>query len=449
MTAVETKIDKLDATQPQNVQYAVPLWLRDEQIKIALQRISKRLEPHAERPDARVAVACFGPSLSETWEELRNFDFIISCSGAHKFLIDRGIVPTWHIEVDPRAHKIQLIGAPHPDVEYLIASTCHPAVFEHLDGMNVKLWHVFDGEQDALRTLPHGEWAITGGCSVGLRAMGIAAFLGFRDVHVFGMDGSEGKTGKHAAEHPNQPKGHSITEYNGVEYRTTPAMLEAARQTFHELDQLPGVKIKFYGEGLVQAMARDYKPNPNMVLPFLQNVVGFVKPPLISEPYRELNERLHRENLAYGVGGGRHAPVVLKLAESVNARSILDYGCGKGGLAKALPFGICEYDPCVPGKTESPKPADLVVCTDVLEHIEPEKLLFVLDDLRRVVLKVGYFVVHTGAAMKTLADGTNAHRIQKGRDWWKKHLKKFFDVGQIAESGPELHIVVAPKAKTK
>jgi uncharacterized Rossmann fold enzyme len=198
----------LDASQPQSVQYAIPLWLRDEQIKLAIQRVKARIEPHPARttPGERVAVVCFGPSLNETWEQVREYPFIISCSGSHKFLIERGIVPTWHIEVDPRRHKIALIGEPHPSVQYLIASTCAPEVFDHLAGFDVKLWHVFDGEAEALRVLPHGEWAITGGCSVGLRAMGIAAFLGFRDVHVFGMDGSEGATGKHAAEHPNQPK---------------------------------------------------------------------------------------------------------------------------------------------------------------------------------------------------------------------------------------------------
>lgn len=452
MTAV-VEITRLDPAQPQEVQYAVPLWLRDEQIKLAIQRVRGRLQEPTEderatRATTPVAVACYGPSLAETWEEIAGFDYVITCSGSHKFLVERGITPDWHLEVDPRKHKIHLIGEPQPNVKYLIASTCAPEVFDHLEGFDVALWHVFDGEADALRTLPHGEWAITGGCSVGLRSIAMAAFLGFRDIHVFGMDGSEGATGKHAGEHPNQPKGYSITEYNDTEYRTTPAMLEAARQTFHELDQLPGVSVTFHGEGLVQAMAKDYRPQHNSPL-HLQNVVGFAKPSLISEEYRALNAQLHRDNLAYGVGGGRHAPIVLKLAESTKANSVLDYGCGKGGLAKAMPYGICEYDPAIPGKQESPKPADLVVCTDVLEHIEPERLRFVLDDLRRVTRKVGYFVIHMGPAQKTLADGRNAHLLQRDRSWWTQKLKKFFLVGKVLEQGAELHVVVAPKPKGK
>jgi Methyltransferase domain len=127
----------------------------------------------------------------------------------------------------------------------------------------------------------------------------------------------------------------------------------------------------------------------------------------------------------------------------------LDYGCGKSLLAKALPWPIWEYDPAIPGKEESPRAADLVVCTDVLEHIEPEKLPFVLDDLRRCVKKVGYFLIHTGPAAKKLSDGRNAHLIQKSRDWWEKKLGKFFTIGKVIDNPPEVVVVVGPLAKPK
>lgn len=385
---------------------------------------------------------CFGPSLNDTWEKVKGFEHIFSCSGSHKFLLGRGIVPEFHVEVDPRAHKVELLGPPHKDVEYLIASTCHPAVFDHLEGFKVTLWHVFDNAEDGLRTLPRGEWALTGGCGVGLRAMTIARFFGFTEQHIFGMDGNSGPSGKHAAPHPSQAKGPHFTEYLGVKYDTTPAFLEAARMTFHELNQMPDVKATFYGEGLVQAMAKHYTPEP--IAPG-KAMIGFNKPPLISPEMLELNARLHRENLAYGVGGGKEAPTVLKLADQCKTKSILDYGCGKGYLAKAIPFPIWEYDPAILGKDEPPRPSDLVVCADVLEHIEPDKLEVVLDDIRRCIRMVGYFVIHTGPAQKVYADGRNTHLIQESRAWWEKTLSKFFQVGKIFEVGPELHVIVGPK----
>jgi 2-polyprenyl-3-methyl-5-hydroxy-6-metoxy-1,4-benzoquinol methylase/uncharacterized Rossmann fold enzyme len=460
--AEEKTIKRLDPTAKQNVEYCAPLWLRDEQIKLAIARVKDRIGPcHLEecacpidrqaiqsciRPEP-CAIVCFGPSLAETWEQIKEFKYVFTCSGSHKFLIDRGIIPTWHVEVDPRQHKVTLLGTPHQGVEYLIASTCHPKVFDHLEGFNVKLWHVFDAKEDAQRTLPHGEWALTGGCSVGLRCMTIARFFGFTEQHVFGMDGNQGATGKHAAPHPSQAKDYSIVEYppgSGKDWQTTTAFFEAARGTFHELNQMPDVKATFYGEGLVQAMAKDYVPNP---IGKGKAMIGFVKPELISAGYCALNQQMHTQNLAYGVGGGKHSEQVLKLAESIKTTSILDYGCGKGYLAKAIPFPIWEYDPAVPGKQESPRAADLVVCTDVLEHIEPERLAYVLDDLRRCTKQVGYFTIHTKAAQKTLPDGRNTHLIQRGEDWWRKRLERFFTIGQIWKKGPELIVVVGQKAR--
>lgn len=431
-----------------NVQYCIPHWLRDEQIKVNTANVKGRIEAVYDLRPEPIALINFGPSLNDTWEKIREFKYVMTCSGAHKFLVDRGIIPTHHIDVDPREHKIELIGTPQAGTEYLIASTCHPKLFEFLSGYNVKLWHIFDNDENGLRVLPHGEWAITGGCSVGVRTLTLARFLGFTDLHVFGMDGNFGPSGKHAAAHPRQGTDSYALEFDGKEYQTTPAMLEAAKNTWHELDMMKDVRATFYGEGLIQAMARSYKRKRHSKEVF----IGFNKPELISADYRALNKRLHADNLSYGVGGGRHAPTVLKLAEILAKQtkfvSVLDYGCGRGYLAKALPFPIAEYDPAIPGKEESPRPADLVVCTDVLEHVEPDRLDFVLDDLKRCVKQIGFFVIHTGPSSKLLADGRNSHLIIEGESFWREKLEKFFSVpaNGLVSKPPLLHVTVGRKA---
>jgi hypothetical protein len=439
----------LTLTEKLKVTYCIPLWLRDEQIKLSTARVKGRIEPCNEPRTEPIAIVGFGPSLQDTWEEIRGFKYIITCSGSHKFLIERGIIPTWHVEVDPRDHKIGLLGSPHADVTYLPASTCHPKYFDHLEAglgaerfeQNVKLWHIFDASEDGLRQLPPGEWAVMGGCDAGLRALTLAAFLGFRELHIFGLDGCAREGTRHAADHPYGKQKFVTVEHEGVQYATTPAMLEAAKQVFHELNQLDKVTPHFHGIGLIQALAKSYEREESPST----GHIAFVKPELISSSYRELNERLHRDNLAYGVGGGKHADTVIKLADSMKTRSVLDYGCGKGYLAKALPFPIWEYDPAIPEKAASPRPADLVICTDVLEHIEPDKLFFVLGDLQRVVRQVGYFVIHTGPSSKQLADGRNSHLIQRDERWWTKHLRKFFKIGKTIMAGPLLYVIVAPK----
>ena len=443
---------RLDVTEKQATAYCIPLWLRDRQIREATQRVPGRLAPQAEaRPDP-IAVVGFGPSLSDTWEQVRGFRYVMSCSGSHRFLVERGIVPTWHCAVDPRPHKVALIGPPQAATEYLIASTCHRAVFDHLEGFAVKLWHVFDATTDGLRVLPPGEWLITGGCDVGLRALTLAGCLGFRDLHVFGLDGCARDEMKHAAAHPNAVTKWRECEYEGVVYQTTPGMLEAARQLWHELDQMPAVTAMFYGEGLVQAMAKRYVPKPGVNGAAFLNAVAFAKPALISAEYRDLNARLHAENPYYGSGGARHAPTVLKLLGDPRLRSVLDYGAGKRTLARELAGAgvpIWEYDPAVPEIAESPRPADLVVATDVLEHVEPEHLRAVLGDLQRCVLQVGYFTIHTGPAQKTLADGRNTHLTQKDAHWWRQKLQAYFGVAKLWVIGPEVHALVGPKTTEK
>ena len=57
---------------------------------------------------------------------------------------------------------------------------------------------------------------------------------------------------------------------------------------------------------------------------------------LITDNYRELNRTLHGGELAFGAHGERWAKVVRKLRKEHDCVSVLDYGCGKGGLGIAL-----------------------------------------------------------------------------------------------------------------
>jgi FkbM family methyltransferase len=435
-------MEKLDINTKQNVTYCIPDELRDEQIKINCAKVSGRVQGAIQLTGEPIALVGFAPSLQQTWEQIRNFKVVMTCSGAHKFLVERGIIPTYHLDLDPRPHKVTMLGTPQKETEYLIASTVHPNYLDALNGYNVKLWHIFANEEEAARVLPRGEWMLAGGSSVGSRCMTMARFLGYTNLHIFGMDGSMTEKDSHTTEHPNRPKKAFETEYEGVKYLTTPSMLHVAKETFSELDQMADVTATFYGEGLIQHMARNYVPKKQR-----STNIAFNKPELISDEYRRLNWELHQSHPTYGMGGGKHAQVVQQLSEQLKTTSILDFGCGKGMLAKALPFPIWEYDPAIPEKSAYPKSADIVVCTDVLEHIEPDKINIVLDELRRLTKQVGYFVVSTRQAVKTYSNGQNTHLIVKDKKWWEAKLAKFFTIGTVIEKEKEyeLHIMVSPK----
>ena len=148
---------------------------------------------------------------------------------------------------------------------------------------------------------------------------------------------------------------------------------------------------------------------------------------MISESYRKMNQEMHRKIRTYGNNSAKWA----KHIEVLRDRTILDYGCGKGKLAKSVDFPISEYDPCVPGKDAEPVPHECVVCTDVLEHIEPEHLDSVLAHIQSLMLDAGFFVISTKAAKKQLPDGRNAHLIIKPTSWWHDKLSEYFKIAGV------------------
>ncbi len=155
--------------------------------------------------------------------------------------------------------------------------------------------------------------------------------------------------------------------------------------------------------------------------------------PLISEEYRLLQQKLH-ENPNYGVASLDFVPLVVQVIEKLGVNEVLDYGAGKGLLGRSLresirrPLTIHHYDPAVPAWSAPAAPAQFVACIDVLEHIEPHLLDNVLDDLRRVIGWAALFTVHTGAAVKLLPDGRNAHLIQQPPAWWLPKFMERFDL---------------------
>ena len=158
---------------------------------------------------------------------------------------------------------------------------------------------------------------------------------------------------------------------------------------------------------------------------------------MISEDYREQNKMLHDDNPDYGIKGAKRAAHVQRLIEyrqfltqSTERVSVLDYGCGKRMLSTEVKPKVnggvdwTDFDPCIKGFDTPPEPADIVVCTDVLEHIEPDCLDEVLDDLQRLARYLLYATIATREAKKSLPDGRNTHLIVQPMEWWMPRLSK-------------------------
>ena len=168
---------------------------------------------------------------------------------------------------------------------------------------------------------------------------------------------------------------------------------------------------------------------------------------LISDSYRQEQSELH-ERTTYGVASIGYAPLVSQVIERLEISHLLDYGCGSQcNLAKHLraPHKVTyqAYDPAVERFSKAPVPAEMVACIDVLEHIEPECLENVLDDLKGLTEGVLFCSIDTGPAMKTLSDGRNAHLIQRPVSWWLPKLWERFELQTIQMTSDHGFYVIA------
>ena len=166
---------------------------------------------------------------------------------------------------------------------------------------------------------------------------------------------------------------------------------------------------------------------------------------LITEEYKELNKQLHAEDKNFGTTAKDYANDILNMCNSINDQDVLDYGCGKAELARFLPFKIQSYDPCIEKFSNRPKPANVLACIDVLEHIEPECLDDVLEDIHSLSKKTVFLTVATVEAFKKLPDGRNAHLIVQDYTKWLPKLWEHFTLVNYSKRNYGFLFIGEPK----
>jgi hypothetical protein len=168
-----------------------------------------------------------------------------------------------------------------------------------------------------------------------------------------------------------------------------------------------------------------------------------------SPEYQRLLRELHDREVSFG--GGSHALIIAQVIGTLNIRSISDYGAGKMLLKKFLQkefdlqISYYPYDPAFP-EYGPPVPADLVCCIGVLEHVEPNLIEVVLEQLADITVKWGFFTVHCSNSSKFLADGRNAHILQRPIPWWLTKLSDHFDIQWLNKIGPDSFAVIATRS---
>jgi hypothetical protein len=238
---------------------------RWQQVTSACARIDKRVtlaEPHGRR----AIVACYGPSLrgyvtrlADEVAECNGEADIISVSGAHDFLIGNGVIPTYHVECDPRPHKADNISGPHPGVQYLIGSVASPVLFDKLQGADVALWHVgtIEHSHRLVKELKEdSRLVMPGGGSVGLRCIPLLYGMGYRDFSIYGMDCSfaEGGEQQWAGKHAGKRQDVVHVYVLGRSFDTSPQLLTYATDFLEMIQKCEDWEFRVYGDGLLASM---------------------------------------------------------------------------------------------------------------------------------------------------------------------------------------------------
>jgi len=142
--------------------------------------------------------------------------------------------------------------------------------------------------------------------------------------------------------------------------------------------------------------------------------------------YLEQAKEHHKQDKNWqGVALKKFIPSINQIIKDKSIESILDYGCGK---AKYHPeeWNATKYDPAVPEYQNKPtNKFDLVISTDVLEHIPVDNLKNVIDDIFSYSKKWVFVSVCCRKANAILPNGYNAHATIESAKWWRELFKPY------------------------
>lgn len=207
------------------------------------------------RKEGIVSICASGPSLAKNLGRVRGEVWAVN--GSHDFLLSHGIQPKAHFLLDARPENVAFVRNPQKGTKYYVASQCDPAVFDALEGFDVTVFHNFsDGMEELLKDyVGKPAYLLGGGTTVGMKAMTIADLLGYREIHLHGMDscyqGSE-----HHAFPQSLNDGERVVDvfYEGKLFKCAPWMSNQATDFIEFLMRYTGT-VRVSGDGLLAYIA--------------------------------------------------------------------------------------------------------------------------------------------------------------------------------------------------
>jgi len=231
----------------------------DRNIEYALGKGYTGLHALVGTESGAVSVVGSGPSLKENWQRLRDSDTdIIACNAACQFLLEKGIVPKYMFCFDADPLMLEFI-TPHPEITYLMGSRCPPKAFELLEGCKVVLWHAAGDENIEKLLQKHKimEPMLAGGSAAVTRAMMLSHAMGYREIHLWGVDSSFSNGNTHIRKSTTDEKNITIL-LNKKVFTTAPWMCVQATDFKVLAPQLArlGARLIVHGDGLIPHLAK-------------------------------------------------------------------------------------------------------------------------------------------------------------------------------------------------
>lgn len=167
-----------------------------ENIRSSIRRGYPQVKPQPAQRD-RVLLVGGGPSLEETFDELRDLYFagakLVTVNGAYQWCLSKNLRPSMQIVLDAQAHNAKFVDPVIPRCAYVLASQCHPATWDAVVARpNTWIWHAMGEDnvhRDALDAYYLKQWhGIAGGTTVVMRAIAVLRTLGYLRMDLFGVD---------------------------------------------------------------------------------------------------------------------------------------------------------------------------------------------------------------------------------------------------------------------
>lgn len=140
---------------------------------------------------------------------------------------------------------------------------------------------------------------------------------------------------------------------------------------------------------------------------------------------------LYKRKKNYGKTSIKLYDMLKKIINDLNISSVLDYGCGKSKLLdlikKNKKIKIYRYDPAIKKYSKLTKnKTDLVICTDVLQHVPLYDLDRVLKEIKSKGIYILFYIKCTNHKTK-LPNGTYANCTVYDKKWWLEKLSNYYD----------------------